>query len=157
MRLLKNVTVGLALAALAVSSATAAPSKGKPDHSARPCKGKAKVMVVLKGEYVAAAADGSSFQLKADHGNRFARPYLKAAQPLTIKVDAKTRYAKGGAEAKLSDLAAGDRAVVKSKLSRCDLHKASSPDVLPALTARQVVARTPEPADADTAGESSGS
>ena len=157
MRLTKFLTIGLAAAALAVPAATAAPSKGKPDHSARACKGKAKVMVVLKGAFVAAAADGSSFQLNADHANRHGRPYLKLSQPISVSVDEKTRYKKGGQDAKLTDLAANDRIVVKSKLSRCDLRQASSPDTLPALTARQVVAQASEPAATESDSESSGS
>jgi hypothetical protein len=150
---MKHLTIGLAVAAVAAAGATAAPGKGKPDHSAKACHGKAKVMLVLKGSFVAAAADGTSFQMSADHANRHARPYLKLAQPLTVAVDTNTRYRKNGQDAKLSDLAANDRVVVKSKLSRCDLRKAAA-DALPALTARQVVVQTPEPAESS---ESSGS
>jgi hypothetical protein len=142
MRFMKYVTIGLTAAALAVSGATAAPSKGKPDLSARACKGKAKVMVVLKGAFVAAAADGSSFELNADHSNRFGRPYLKLTQPLTVNVNENTRYKKAGADAKLTDLAANDRLVVKSKASRCDLRKAKAGEEV-ALTARQVLVQAP--------------
>jgi hypothetical protein len=149
---MRYITIGFATAGLAAAGATAAPSKGKPDHPSHGCKGKAKVMVVLKGSFVAAAADGASFQLNANHANRHGRPYLKLTQPMTVNVDAKTRYRKNGEAAKLADLAANDRVVVKSKLSRCDLRNAAA-DAPPALTARQVVVQTPEAAESS---ESSG-
>jgi hypothetical protein len=143
MLLMRYISIGLAAAALAASGATAAPAKGKPDHAAKACHGKAKVAIVLKGSFVAAAADGTSFQLTADHANRHGRAYLKLAQPLTVDVDANTRYRKNGQDAKLTDLAANDRVVVQSKVSRCGLAAASS-DALPTLTARHVVVQTPE-------------
>jgi hypothetical protein len=146
MRLSKLVTLGFTIAALATAGATADPGKGKPDHSARACRGKAKVMVVLKGTFVAAAADGTSFQLDAQHANRHGRPYVESTQPLTVNVDAATRYEKSGQDAKLSDLAANDPVVVMSRLSRCDLNSASASSTLPALTARRVVVQGPESA-----------
>jgi hypothetical protein len=54
--------------------------------------------------------------MSAKRANRHGRPYLKAPQPLTINVDAKTRYVKNGAAAERTD-----------------------PASLPALTARLVV------------------
>ena len=45
----KLITLVLVGAALAVPAATAAPMKGKPPGGTKPCHGKAKVMVVLKG------------------------------------------------------------------------------------------------------------
>jgi hypothetical protein len=146
----------LAAGALVVPAATAAPTHGKPSGP-KACHGKAKVMVVLKGLFVAAAADGSSLQLNANHANRHGRPYLKAPQPLTVGVDAKTRFVKNGAAAKLTDLAANDRLVVLSKTSRCDLRSASDPASLPALTARMVVDQGPTPASDSSDSESSGS
>jgi hypothetical protein len=145
MRFTKMLTLGVTAVALAATGATAAPSIGKPDHASA-CKGKARVMVVLKGAFVAAAADGLSFQLNADHANRHGRPYLKLPQPLTVTVDAKTSIKKSGQDAKLAELATNDRLVVKSKVSRCDLRAAKEGEA-PVLTARQVVARPPaEPA-----------
>lgn len=142
----KLITLTLVAGALAVPAAIAAPSHGNPGHPAKGCHGKAKVMIVLKGSFVAAAADGSSLQLNANHANRHGRPYLKAPQPLTVNVDAKTRFVKNGAAAKLSDLAANDRLVVLSKTSRCDLRSAADTASLPALTARMVVEKGSAPA-----------
>jgi hypothetical protein len=135
----------IAAAALVVPAATAAPTHGKPSGP-KACHGKAKVMVVLKGSFVAAAADGSSLQLNANHANRHGRPYLKGPQPLTVNVDAKTRFVKQGSAAKLSDLAANDRLVVLAKAARCDLSGAADSASLPALTARMVVDQGPAPA-----------
>ena len=96
-------------------------------------------MVVLKGSFVAAAADGASFQLNANHANRHGRPYLKLTQPMTVNVDAKTRIKKNDQDAKLADLAATDRLVVKSKVCNGDLAGGGTPD----LNARKVDAHPP--------------
>ena len=147
MRFTKLITLGITALALAATGATAAPAKRKPEGAgAAGCKGKAKVMVVLKGAFVAAAADALSFQLNADHANRHGRPYLKLAQPLTVSVDAKTRIKKSDQDVTLADLAANDRLVVKSKVSRCDLRAAKEGEA-PALTARQVVVQPPAEPD----------
>jgi hypothetical protein len=138
----KLITLMLAAGAIAVPAASASPLHGKPSGP-KPCHGKAMVMVVLKGTFVSAASNGLSFQLNADHANRYGRPYLKAPQPLTITVNAKTRYVKNGADAKLSDLAANDRLVVTAKVNRCALKSATTPASLPALTARMVVDQGP--------------
>jgi hypothetical protein len=150
---MRKLIILIAAGALAVPAATAAPTHGKPSGP-KPCHGKAKVMVVLKGSFVAAAADGSSFQLNAKKANRHGRPYVKAPQPLTVNVDAKTRFVKSGAAAKLTDLAANDRLVVLSKAARCDLRSAADAASLPALTAKMVVDQGPAPA-ADSSESSS--
>ena len=132
---LKLISLTLVAGALAVPAATAAPGRDRPSHPQKACHGKAKVAVVLKGTLAndPAAAD-TSFQLTVQHANRWGRPYAKAAQPLTVNVDANTRYSKN------------DQVVVKSKLSRCDL-RGAAPDSLPQLTARRVVVQSPEPAE----------
>jgi hypothetical protein len=151
MRFTKFLTLVVTIAGLAATGATAG-GPGKLEHAAKACKGKAKVMVVLRGAFVAAAADGMSFQLSADHSNRHGRPYLKLAQPLTVNVDEKTRYKKAGADVKLADLAANDRLVVKSKASRCDLRRVKEGDVV-ALIARKVLAQAPKTGDEGTESE----
>jgi hypothetical protein len=139
MRFMKLITMALASAALAVPAATADPGHGhgKGQGKQKPCK--ANVAVNLKGSFVAAAADGTSFTMTALKANRHGRPYLKATQPLTINVSAKTKFVKGGAAAKLTDLAANDNILVHSKACKRDLRNAQTPDALPALTARMVV------------------
>src|SRR6266700_3728296 len=136
---LKLLVLTLAAGALAVSAATAAPTKGKPSGP-KPCHGKARVMVVLKGTLAndPAAAD-TSFQLTVLHTNRWGRGYKQATQPLTVNVDANTRYVKDDQPASLDSLALNDQVVVKSKVSRCELRDVTDPALLPALTAKMVV------------------
>ena len=137
----KLITLMLVAAALAVPAATAAPTKGKPPHpphGTKPCHGKAKVMVVLKGTLANDPAAGDpSFTLTVLHTNRWGRGYKAATQPVTVNVDGSTRYVKGGPSS-LDALALNDAVVVKGKLSRCDLRDAD-PATMPALTAKMVV------------------
>jgi hypothetical protein len=134
----KLITLVFLGAALAVPAATAAPTKGKPTGP-KPCHGKAKVMVVLKGTLANDPATGdTSLQLNAKHSNRWGRAYVKASQPLSINLSDSTRYVKGGDASTLDALALNDAVVVKSKMSRCDLRDAD-PSAMPALTAKKVV------------------
>jgi len=137
----KLFTPVLAAAALAVPAATAAPTKGKPPGGTKPCHGKAKVMVVLKGTLANDPAAGDpSFTLTVLHTNRWGRGYKAATQPVTVNVDGSTRYVKG-APSSLDALAQNDQVVVKGKLSRCDLRDAD-PANMPPLTAKMVVDQT---------------
>jgi hypothetical protein len=137
----KLITLMLAAAALAVPAATAAPTKGKPPGGPKPCHGKAKVMVVLKGTLANDPAAGeTSFMLTVLHTNRWGRGYKAATQPMTVNVDGSTRYVKG-APSSLDQLALNDAVVVKGKLSRCDLRDAD-PAAMPALMAKMVVDQT---------------
>jgi len=139
----KLITLMLVGAALAVPAATAAPTKGKPGGT-KPCHGKAKVMVVLKGTLANdPATDDTSFMLTVLHTNRWGRGYKLATQPVTVNVDGSTRYVKG-APSSLDALALNDAVVVKGKLSRCDLRDAD-PAAMPALTAKMVVDQSSAP------------
>jgi hypothetical protein len=140
---MKLLVLALAAAALAVPAATAAPTKGKPSGP-KPCHGKAKVMVVLKGTLANdPIATDTSFQLTVMHTNRWGRAYKALTQPLTVNVDANTRYVKADQPSTLDALALNDQVVVKSKMSRCDLlASAASPA---ALTAKMVVDQTSGP------------
>lgn len=143
----KLITLMLAAAALAVPAATAAPTKGKPPGGTKPCHGKAKVMVVLKGTLANDPAAGDpSFTLTVLHTNRWGRGYKAATQPVTVDVDGSTRYVKG-APSSLDALALNDQVVVKGKLSRCDLRDAD-PANMPPLTAKMVVDQTLATAEA---------
>ncbi len=143
----KLIILMLAGAALAVPAATAAPMKGKPPGGTKPCHGKAKVMVVLKGTLANDPAAGDiSFQLTVTSSNRWGRGYKAATQPVTVNVDGSTRYVKG-APATLDMLALNDQVVVKGKLARCDLRDAD-PANMPALTAKMVVDQTAATAEA---------
>jgi hypothetical protein len=136
---LKLLVLALAAGCLAASAASAAPAKGKPSGP-KPCHGKAKVMVVLKGTLANdPSATDTSFQLTVQHTNRWGRAY-KAASPLTVNVDANTRYVKGDQASTLDALAQNDQVVVKTKMDRCGLlANANSPA---ALTAKAVVDQT---------------
>jgi hypothetical protein len=140
MQIRKLLVLTIAAGALAVPAATAAPTHGKPSGP-KPCHGKAKVTVVLKGTLANDPATGdASFQLTVQHANRWGRAYKAASQPLTLNVDANTRYVKADQPSTLDAL--NDQVVVKAKASRCDLlTSGSSP---PALTAKMVVVQTPE-------------
>jgi len=134
----KLITLVFLGAALSVPAATAAPMKGKPTGP-KPCHGKAKVMVVLKGTLANDPATGdTSFQMNVTSSNRWGRGYKKATQPLTVNVSDSTRYVKAGAASTLDALGQNDMAVVKSKMARCDLRDAD-PAAMPALMAKQVV------------------
>jgi hypothetical protein len=140
-KLKKLITLMLVAAALAVPAATAAPTKGKPPGGPKPCHGKAKVIVVLKGTLANDPAAGdTSFTLTVLHTNRWGRGYKATTQPVTINVDGSTRYVKG-APSSLDTLAMDDAVVVKGKLSRCDLRDAD-PASMPALMAKMVVDQT---------------
>src|SRR6266487_4645200 len=135
MRLTKLVSVGLATAALAASGATADPGHGKGKPSCKPAP------VMLAGTLANDPATGeTSFQLTVKHANRLGRMYAKAANPVTVAVDAKTRYRKDGGSSTLDALAQNDRAFVLAKVCRADVKAAkASSSALPALTARAVL------------------
>src|SRR5438876_10866362 len=139
---LKLLVLTIAAGALAVPAATAAPTKGKPSGP-KPCHGKAKVMVVLKGTLANDPLAGDpSFQLTVLHTNRWGRGYKQAPQPVSINVTDPTRYVQDGGTSTLDALALNDAVVVKGKLSRCDLRDAD-PANMPAFTAKMVVDQTP--------------
>jgi hypothetical protein len=137
MRLTKLVTVALATAALAASGATADPGhgKGKGKPSCKPAP------VLLAGTLANDPVTGdTSFQLTVKHANRLGRLYAKAGNPVTVAVDAKTRYRKGGGSSTVDALAQNDRALVLAKVCRADVKAAAaSSSALPALTARTVL------------------
>ena len=135
----KLIILMLTACALAVPAATAAPMKGKPPGGTKPCHGKAKVMVVLKGTLANDPVAGDiSFQLTVLHTNRWGRVYKLATQPFTVNVADTTRYVKNDQPATLDSLAMNDQVVVKAKVSRCDVRDAD-PASPPALTAKMVV------------------
>jgi hypothetical protein len=139
----KLISLVLLAGALSVPAATAAPANHGNPHGTKPCHGKAKVMVVLRGTLANDPAAGDpSFQLTVLHTNRWGRGYKAATQPATINVADATRYVKDDAASTLAALAQNDQVVVTSKVSRCALRDAD-PANMPALTARMVVDQTP--------------
>jgi hypothetical protein len=144
MRLTKHLTIGLAVAAIAASGATAHDKPAKPDQSAR-CK---PAPVMLAGTLANDPAAGdTSLQLDVKHANRLGRLYRKAGNPGAVNVDDKTRYRKDGSASTLDALAQGDRALVFAKACRADVRKAiKDGSALPALTARAILAKAPKQA-----------
>jgi hypothetical protein len=137
MRFTKLVTVALATAALGASGATADPGhgKGKGKPTCKPAP------VMLAGTLANdPATDDTSLQLTVKHANHLGRQYAKAGNPVTVAVDANTRYRKDGGSSTLDALAQNDRALVLAKVCRADVKAAkASSSALPALTARVVL------------------
>jgi hypothetical protein len=152
----KYLMVGLAAAALAATSAAAHDRPGKPDKSGEHCK---PAPVMLAGTLANDPAAGdTSLQLDVKHANRLGRLYRKAANPVTVNVDDKTRYRKSGEKSTLDALGQNDRALVFAKVCRADVRKAKQDGgTLPALTARKVLAKAPKQENAGSESESSGS
>ena len=141
MRLTKHLMIGLAVAAIAASGATARDTT-KPDHSTRFNPAPLMLLGTVAND---PAADDKSLQLDVKHANKLGRLYKKAGNPVSVNVDDKTRYRKGGAASTLDALAQGDRALVFAKVCRSDVRKAvKEGSALPAMTARKVLAKAPE-------------
>lgn len=144
------LVLALVTALLGASAAFAHdnPGKGKPNtRPGKPTSGpncRPRVMVVLRGTLANDPAAGdTSFELNVTKANRHGRAYVSAAQPITVNVDAKTKFrrkAKGSAPTKtLESLAMGDMVKLQSKACKADLANGATPD----LTARHVQARPP--------------
>src|SRR5256885_3541804 len=148
MRLMKHLTIGLAVAAIAASGATAHGKPAKRDHSKR-CK---PAPVMLAGTLANDPATGdTALQLDVKHANKLGRLYKKAGNPVSINVDAKTRYRKDGAASTLDALGQGDRALVFAKVCRADVRTAvKAGSDLPAMTARKVLAKAPATSSAES-------
>jgi hypothetical protein len=131
---IKLVLAGLAVAALATSSAVAAPpeGKGKP-RTGEGCK--PKVAVVLKGTL--ASASTTSLGMNVTGANRWGRAY-KTAGTATVTLNDNTKVRGGGMKTVadlVADLKAGDRVRVQARVCKDDLKN----DAKPALTASKVV------------------
>jgi len=152
MRLPKLVTVALATAALAASSATADPGHGKPNGpDAQKCKpANVKLMGTLTSD---PGASDTSFTMTVLKSNHAGDAYLQAGSA-TINVDLKTRihrHAAGvhGNKATIGDLALGDYAKVKATVCKADLAGNATPE----LTARKIDAHAPKTPKAPKADE----
>jgi hypothetical protein len=138
-----------ALLSASVALAGDHPGKGPKPRTGPGCRPAASI--ILRGTLANDPAAGdTSFQMNVTKANKHGRAYAKAAQPVTINVDAKTmirRKVKGSAPTKtLESLAMGDRVHVHAKACKADLANGGTPQ----LTARHVKAKgaapTPPPA-----------
>jgi hypothetical protein len=135
-----------------VALAKESPGPGRPEAKPKPGKSttgpncRPRVKVVLRGTLANDPATGdTAFQLNATRANRHGRAYLSASQPLTIGVEAATKFRRKGPGAAptktLDSLALGDLVKVRAKACKAELRNGGTPD----LTARHVKAR-PAPA-----------
>ena len=86
------------------------------------------------------------------------RPCPLCGNPVSISVDDKTRYRKGGAASTLDALAKGDRALVFAKVCQSAVRKAvHDSTALPSMTARKVLAKAPKAESSGSESDSSGS
>jgi hypothetical protein len=130
----KALLVALAVGALGVSAAVAAPppAKGKPPTTGVGCK--PMVTVVLKGT-LAAAPGPTSLSVTVTRANRHGRAYATAVQPTAVLVTTDTKVRRRG-KAELDELLFGDRVLVQARVCKADLANGATP----ALTATRVVA-----------------
>ena len=137
------VLAGLAAAGLLVSSALAAPpaERGKPPTSGPGCK--PQIMVVLKGTLTSTpGASATALSVKVTSGNHWAGAYVKAAQPLSVGVNASTKIRRQGGKT-LASLQKDDRVLVQARVCKADLNASATP----ALTAKTVVAHSAKAAN----------
>jgi hypothetical protein len=146
-RFTRYLTIGLTTAALAATGASAhdGPGKGSKGKACRP----APVMLAGTLANDPAAAD-TSFQLNVLKANHKGRLFRNGGQPLSVSVDAKTRYVKDKQASSLDVLAQNDRVLVLAKLCRADLKVARASGTAPAVTARFVLDKGPKPASAES-------
>ena len=132
----KAFMLALAVCALGVAGASAAPppGKGKPTTGVgcRP-----QVTVVLKGTLASPPA-ATSIRVTVTHANKHGQAYAKAAQPTTVLVDPSTTKVRRQGATALATLLAGDRVLVQAKVCKAALSNGATP----ALTAMRVVAHT---------------
>jgi hypothetical protein len=130
---IKALLATLVVVTLAASAAVAAPppGAGKPPATGAGCK--PKVTVVLKGALTSVSATVLGVNVK--QANRHGRPYVTAAQPTSVLVNADTKVRRQGKKT-LADLLVGDRVVVQARVCKKDLANGATP----ALTAVRVVA-----------------
>jgi hypothetical protein len=133
---IKVLLTGVAVAGLVVSSALASPpaDKGKPPATGAGCK--PKITVVLKGTLASTpGASATALSVTVTSGNRWARAYVKAAQPTSVAVTSTTKVRRQGKKT-LGNLLQGDRVLVQARVCKGELAN----DAKPALTASMVVA-----------------
>jgi hypothetical protein len=106
---------------------------GKPATTGASCR--PRISVNLGGTLVTApGAAGTSFSMNVTRSNFHGKAY-KAASPVTVAVDAKTKFRRNNSKSEAS-LLAGDRVRVQAWACKADLAN----DATPALTAVRVVA-----------------
>jgi hypothetical protein len=151
---IKLFLAGLAIAALAVSSAVAAPpdGKGKPDNPGAAGKAhkpdasgpncKPKITVVLRGTFTSASS--TSLAMRVVGANRWGRAW-KSAGTASVTLDSHTMV-RGNGMKTVSDLVArmkdGDRVLAQARVCKGDMEE---PTAMPKLTATKVIGHPAKP------------
>ena len=135
---IKLFLVGAVLAAVAVSSAVAAPpaDKGKPKTTGEGCK--PRIAVILKGTLTGA---GSPLTVKVTSANHWGKAYVGGSDK-SVAVNSATKV-RGQGMKQLSELKSGFRVLVQSRVCKADLANGATP----ALTATKVIAHDPSKQD----------
>ena len=135
---IKLFLVGAVLAAVAVSSAVAAPpaDKGKPKTTGEGCK--PRIAVILKGTLTGA---GSPLTVKVTSANHWGKAYVGGSDK-SVAVNSATKV-RGQGMKQLSELKPGFRVLVQSRVCKADLANG----LTPALTATKVIAHDPSAKD----------
>jgi hypothetical protein len=131
---LKPLLTGIVVAAVAVSSATAAPpaGKGKPPTTGPGCK--PRITVVLKGTLATTpGANATSLSVNVTSANHWGQAYTK--KTVAVGVDSSTMVRRQGAKT-LGSLVSGDRVLVQARTCKADLAN----NATPALMASRVIA-----------------
>jgi hypothetical protein len=122
---MKRIALLLALFCLGLSMASFAiakdgPGKGKKTSttSTDPATCHPKVSAILKGTFV--SGGGTSFTMDVTRSNFHAKDLV--GEPLTLMVDAKTKFRRKG-HAELSDFMAGDRLNVQARTCKVKKQK----------------------------------
>jgi hypothetical protein len=128
---IKLFLVGAVAAAVAVSSAVAAPpaDKGKPDKTGPNCK--PRISVILKGTLTGA---GSPLTVKVTSANHWGKAYVGGSDK-SIAVNTATKV-RGQGMKQLSELKPGFRVLIQARACKADLANGATP----ALTATKVIA-----------------
>jgi hypothetical protein len=159
--LLALVCLGLTTASFAVAKDGPGKGKGKKSSttsstaSTDPATCHPKVSAILKGTFV--SGGGTSFTMDVTGSNFHARDLV--GEPLTVMVDAKTKFRRNG-HAELSDFKAGDRLNVQARTCKVKKQKnknsttattgsTAAPAATPAMIAKRLVGQ-PAKASAGT-------
>jgi hypothetical protein len=142
--LLALFCLGLTTASFAVAKDGPGKGKGKKSttsstSSTDPATCHPKVSAILKGTFV--SGGGTSFTMDVTRSNFHAKDLV--GEPLTLMVDAKTKFRRKG-HAELSDFVAGDRLNVQART--CKVKKQKNKNSTTSTTTTTTTGSTPAPA-----------
>jgi hypothetical protein len=140
----KHFVFALVAVLTVAMTAGVAHAKGKPAGKEKPTQKKDLVVTyVFKGEVASIGAD--SALVSVEKGNKFARSY--SGQQVDFAVDGNTKIVEDDVEASLSDLEAGDRAVVHLKAPKSGVAS---------FVATKIIAESPQAYYLDADGDGIG-